>query len=119
MAYDPKPQMAFCSNASYRVWNTYDHLGRRIVKRARAGTYTNYDYSYLYDGWNMIAETLPSASPNHYLWGLDLSGTEQGAGGVGGLLAVFRDGDAPTRLRAARRRVCRSGRGWLPHRRAG
>ena len=86
MAYDTKNQMTFCSNASYRVWNTYDHLGRRIAKRARAGTYTNYDYSYLYDGWNMIAEIFSSGSARHYLWGLDLSGTEQGAGGVGGLL---------------------------------
>ena len=29
----------------------------------------------------------------HNLWGLDLDGTLQGAGGVGGLLAVVRDGD--------------------------
>lgn len=30
--------------------------------------------------------------PNEYFWGNDLSGTEQGAGGVGGLLAVSIDG---------------------------
>ena len=29
---------------------------------------------------------------NIYIWGLDLSGTVQGAGGVGGLLAVLRNG---------------------------
>jgi RHS repeat-associated protein len=35
------------------------------------------------------------ASTNYFLWGLDLSGTMQGAGGVGGLLAVVVDGAAP------------------------
>ena len=92
MAYDAKNQMTFCSNAAYRVWNTYDHLGRRIAKRARAGTYTNYEYSYLYDGWNMIAEIFSSGSARYYLWGLDLSGSLQGAGGIGGLLAASLDG---------------------------
>ena len=90
MEYDVKNQMTFCSNANYRVWNTYDHLGRRIAKETQ---YQNNNPSvrhYLYDGWKLIAETLPSASPNHYLWGLDLSGTEQGAGGVGGLIGYLR-----------------------------
>jgi RHS repeat-associated protein len=46
----------------------------------------------LYDGWNCIAEyQLQNSSFNlhtSYLWGLDLSGGFQGAGGVGGLLSV-------------------------------
>ena len=33
-----------------------------------------------------------SVATNYYTWGLDLSGTLQGAGGVGGLLAVLRNG---------------------------
>ena len=47
--------------------------------------------SFLYDGWNMIDETIHNLSftlHNSYVWGLDLSGSLQGAGGVGGLLAV-------------------------------
>ena len=79
-----KNQMTFCSNAAYRVWNTYDHLGRRIGKTVSGEA--SYDSRYLYDGWNMIAEIFSSGTARHYLWGLDLSGTEQGAGGVGGLL---------------------------------
>jgi RHS repeat-associated protein len=56
---------------------------------------------FVYDGWNLLAEFNCLAAPpsqttllRSYLWGLDLSGTqagsasEQGAGGVGGLLAV-------------------------------
>ncbi|HOG86433.1 MAG TPA: RHS repeat protein, partial [Verrucomicrobiota bacterium] len=44
---------------------------------------------YVYDGWNQIASLNPASSVRQsYLWGLDLSGTMQGAGGVGGLLAI-------------------------------
>jgi RHS repeat-associated protein len=73
----------------------YDAGNRRIRKTVwnntgGTGTPTS-DLKFLYDGWNMIAE-LDASSSNavirSYLWGLDLSGTEQGAGGVGGLLAV-------------------------------
>ena len=44
---------------------------------------------FLYDGWNLIAE-LNGANGiiRSYLWGLDLGGSMQGAGGVGGLLAI-------------------------------
>jgi len=47
----------------------------------------------LYDGWNMIAEYSASSDTPAVLtlqaahvWGIDLSGTPQGTGGVGGLL---------------------------------
>jgi RHS repeat-associated protein len=45
----------------------------------------------LYDGWNLVCEVGRgvSATPSHtnaYFWGLDLSGSMQGAGGIGGLL---------------------------------
>jgi RHS repeat-associated protein len=44
---------------------------------------------YVYDGWNLVAELNGVNAPQRtYLWGLDLSGTLQAAGGVGGLLAV-------------------------------
>ncbi|MGB0155103.1 MAG: hypothetical protein ACPGFB_13820, partial [Verrucomicrobiales bacterium] len=50
----------------------------------------------LYEGWNLVAEynastgsASASLSPDTvYTWGQDVSGTLQGAGGVGGLLAV-------------------------------
>ncbi len=67
-------------------------MGRRIKK-------TTYDYDagiwtlateklFVYDGWNLIQE-LDGAGvvEKSYVWGLDLSQTIQGAGGVGGLLA--------------------------------
>ena len=44
---------------------------------------------YTYDGWNRIAsfeQTNSLTLQKTFLWGLDLSGSLQGAGGVGGLL---------------------------------
>jgi RHS repeat-associated protein len=72
----------------------YDWQGRRISK-----TVSNYsggawskvlDEKYLYDGWNLLASinTTNNAVVLACLWGNDLSGSLQGAGGVGGLLAV-------------------------------
>ena len=47
------------------------------------------DLRYLYDGWNLLAEIDASGDVvRSYTWGLDLSGSMQGAGGVGGLLSV-------------------------------
>jgi RHS repeat-associated protein len=44
---------------------------------------------FLWDGWNLIAEIKNDHTPvRTYTWGLDLSGSMQGAGGVGGLLSV-------------------------------
>ena len=58
---------------------------------------------YVWDGWNIIRETRVTGLASHVsglasnvtynLWGLDIDGTMQGAGGVGGLLAVVRDGE--------------------------
>ena len=62
--------------------SVYDHMGRRFQKVVGSATNT-----FVYDGWNLIQETSASAT-NRYTWGLDLSGSLQGAGGVGGLLAV-------------------------------
>ncbi|MBN1675489.1 MAG: hypothetical protein JXR37_30895, partial [Kiritimatiellae bacterium] len=80
-----------------RLEFTYDHQGRRTEKKVcssySGGSYavTN-TYSFAYDGWNLVAEVMDGACTNFYLWGLDLSGSLQGAGGVGGLLAI-RDDD--------------------------
>ena len=83
--WNSENRLILASNASTVVENTYDYQGRRIMKTANGVT-----NRFLYDGWNMIHEktggaTTPSRS---YVWGLDLSQTLQGAGGVGGLLSA-------------------------------
>jgi RHS repeat-associated protein len=69
---------------------TYDYLGRRIRKTVTtAGTPpTTTEESTLYEGWNPVATFSGGTLTKTLLWGLDLSGTPQGVGGVGGLVAV-------------------------------
>jgi RHS repeat-associated protein len=54
-------------------------------------------HSFVWDGWNIVLERIDvggsTAHVIEYYWGEDFSGTEQGAGGVGGLLAVSYDGE--------------------------
>jgi RHS repeat-associated protein len=89
--YDAENRLvAAYSNGLCVVSNAYDHLSRRVLKYTPTATYTC-----IYDGWNLVQETIQnqqSATTNHYVWGKDLSGTLQGAGGVGGLLAVSLNG---------------------------
>jgi RHS repeat-associated protein len=48
---------------------------------------------FVYDGWNLIAILTSEFSlQTSFSWGLDLSGSNQGAGGVGGLLAATLSG---------------------------
>jgi RHS repeat-associated protein len=79
-----------------RLEFAYDGSGRRIRKQVKTrndSTWTTTtDRRFLYDGWNLIAEFDANATNStlalvrSYTWGLDLSGSMQGAGGVGGLL---------------------------------
>jgi RHS repeat-associated protein len=67
--------------------NIFDSGSRKIATTANGITTL-----YLYDGWNCIAEYTRSVgvSPTLQktrLWGADLSGSMQGAGGVGGMLS--------------------------------
>jgi hypothetical protein len=77
-----------------KVSYAYDHQSRRIGKQPCAWDGATWQPAapqhFTYDGWNMIAET-SGTNTTHYVWGLDLSGSRQGAGGVGGLLAVVQD----------------------------
>jgi len=67
----------------------YDWRGRRIGKTVITNGLVSTSEGFVYDGWNLIAIlTSNSSLLTSFTWGLDLSGTEQGAGGVGGLLAV-------------------------------
>jgi RHS repeat-associated protein len=71
----------------------YDSQGRRIRKQVWpnttwSGNATN-DLRFVYDGWNLLAElNTQNSALRTYTWGLDLSGSPQGAGGVGGLLFI-------------------------------
>jgi RHS repeat-associated protein len=95
-----------------RLTFAYDAQWRRIRKQVETWSGNDWqtvsDLRFIYDGWNLIAELQPDpVQPagfilrRSYTWGLDLSGTTQGAGGVGGLLwAEIHDGPASARYAA-------------------
>jgi RHS repeat-associated protein len=81
----------------YQLTFAYDAKGRRIQKLVTTGAVPTYTNNFLYDGWNLVAETGPNNSLiRNYVWGTDLSGSQQGAGGVGGLLAIGYHGTTTT-----------------------
>jgi len=73
----------------------YDWQGRRVSK----AVLTNWNGSiyqttnltrFLYDGWRPVAELAgDNALVRSYAWGLDLSGTIEDAGGIGGLVEIL------------------------------
>ena len=73
------------TNGILVLTNFYDAKSRRVRKVTPDAATT-----FFYDDWNLIEERIAytngTASAIHYYWGKDLSGTLQGAGGVGGLL---------------------------------
>lgn len=98
----------------------YDYLGRRVAKDVYVWTGSVYESNpsqttlFYYNGWNLIYEAtytgitysgnVPSAANfEHeiaYKWGLDWSTSMQGAGGVGGLVAIaFRDAGDTAEIR--------------------
>ena len=87
-AYDSNNRLkTVSSNGVVLVANFYDAKSRRVKKVTPNATTI-----FIYDDWNLIEERVAYAngtiSTIKYYWGKDLSGTLQGAGGVGGLLYI-------------------------------
>jgi len=80
--WDAENRLVLASNATTVVSNSYDYMSRRVAKVVNGQTTT-----FSYQGWAMIAENTAS-STNSYVYGLDLSGTSQGAGTIGGILSA-------------------------------
>ena len=100
------------TNGAIRVLNGYDHRNRRIRKTVQRLSVTVAPppappietrewqtvamHTFVWDGNNIVLEKVEFANGTirtfEYFWGADKSGTEQGAGGVEGLLAVSMDG---------------------------
>ena len=79
----------------------YDYLGRRVRKQVyeydNSAWSQTADVKFVYDGWRPLLELdglNSDAVIRKYTWGLDLSRSLEGAGGIGGLLAVS-DADDP------------------------
>ena len=89
--YDAENRLKIIKTENKAASYKYDGLGRKVYavechSIGNGGYYSQLDY--IYDGWNVVLDFSPDEIENSYIWGLDLSGTLQGAGGVGGLLSV-------------------------------
>ncbi|MBC2595892.1 RHS repeat-associated core domain-containing protein, partial [Ruficoccus amylovorans] len=106
IAMEPTSVAAGLGVPNRKLVFTYDSQGRRMKKEVFdwddvAGDWGSTPVetiAFLYDEWNVLAELAYDgagtlASSRTYTWGPDLSGTLQGAGGVGGLLAVTAGAD--------------------------
>ena len=82
MVWDGENRLIQTVKNGQTITYAYDHMSRRVSKTVSGTT-----HAYVYDGWNLIRETA-GTNVTQYVWGLDLSQTLQGAGGVGGLLSV-------------------------------
>ena len=94
LTWNGENRLIVAESADKRLEFTYDYMGRRVRKQVYTGSSGNWtlasESKYAYDGWNCIAIFNGSdVMQKSYLWGEDLSGSLQGAGGVGGLLAVI------------------------------
>jgi RHS repeat-associated protein len=83
----------------------YDAFGRRISRSMDPDAYGVRTIRYLYERWNVVAEyetqpgdhTGTADLKRRNIWGPDVSGSFQGAGGVGGLLMVENRESSPTK----------------------
>ncbi len=82
------------TNNANKLEFTYDYMGRRVQKVLYCYQ-TNVwrvaaDQRFVYDGWNMIQQwtTSDANQTTNFVWGLDLSQSREGAGGIGGLLMM-------------------------------
>jgi RHS repeat-associated protein len=80
----------------------YDYMGRWAAKATFDWDTDTTDYSeytttytsFVYDGWNLMTELSSGCLARSYTWGPDLSGSLQGAGGIGGLVFVRDSGNS-------------------------
>ena len=91
-AYDSGSRLkSVSSNGVVIATYDYDAFDRRVRKVTPEAETT-----FVYDGWNLVLEevahTNGAVDRIEYVWGKDLSGTLDGAGGVGGLLYLKHNG---------------------------
>ena len=91
-AYDSGTRLtSVSSNGVVIASYDYDAFDRRVRKVTPEAETT-----FIYDGWNLVLEEVVHTNGAddriEYVWGKDLSGTLDGAGGVGGLLYLKHNG---------------------------
>ena len=90
---ETSPEAALAGVPRKKLSFGYDFQGRRVRKVAyeweSGGWSRKQDTRFAYEGWSLVAEIDEGGTIRKgFTWGVDLSGTQSGAGGVGGLLCV-------------------------------
>lgn len=80
-------QISATNGAGDTATYQYDALGRRTKRSETIGGLTTHTYFFT-NGWNVELEHNGTNYTQRLTWGLDLTQTPQGAGGVGGLVMV-------------------------------
>jgi RHS repeat-associated protein len=84
--WDAENRLVLAVHGATVVSSQFDYMSRRVAKTSGGRT-----CRYLYDGWAMIQEKTGTQT-NSYVYGLDLSGSMQGAGTIGGILSANLNG---------------------------
>jgi RHS repeat-associated protein len=92
--WDGENRLVKCEKSNQKLEFAYDWQGRRVQKKVFSGSSGNWSLTlerrFVYDGWNLLAIMDGNAAlKQQFMWGTDLSGTPQGAGGVGGLVKIY------------------------------
>ncbi len=92
--WDGENRLTAMEKSNQRLEFTYDWQGRRVQKKVFSGSTGNWSLTlerrFVYDGWNLLTIMDGNAAlKQQFMWGTDLSGTPQGAGGVGGLVKIY------------------------------
>jgi RHS repeat-associated protein len=106
LAWDAENRLIEAVSDTIKVECVYDYASHRVEKRVSASTDGGQTWTvtetrrFLYDGWTPVAEFTVDggaiALERTHLWGTDLSGTLEGAGGIGGLLRTSIHGTTGT-----------------------
>jgi len=99
LEWNGENRLVVAESADTKLTFTYDYQGRRVEKKTYSTTDAGVtwtldtDLRFIYDGWNLIYQQTTdnqqqTTTTKSFTWGLDLSQSLQGAGGVGGLLAT-------------------------------
>lgn len=94
LTWDEENRLATSTDGFRTTMYLYDGLGRRVEKSEYEAAVLKTTTRYVYDGWRVVEEldlslgTSALSLVRSYTRGLDLSGSLEGAGGIGGLLSI-------------------------------
>lgn len=91
-SYDAENRLIQSAKTGLTISYTYDFMDRRVGMNSGG-----FNKGYIWDGWHIVADfwrSYSNALGSTFVWGIDVSGSVGGAGGVGGLVVQYYSGRA-------------------------